>query len=83
MCGLLTGEEGILQQTSALSARVGAMTAAGYQESLVGNEANGTIACELGSLSQHSDTTRGPKLQQTPDEWSGEEVKISTALEFL
>lgn len=68
MCRLLTEEEEILQQISALSAMFGAMTGTGHQESLVGNEAN---AHELGSLSQHSVTTKGPKLQHTPDEWSG------------
>lgn len=49
----------------------------------MGNEANGTATSEMGNLFQHSDTTKGLKLQQTLAEWNDEEAKISSALELL
>lgn len=59
------------------------LTAAWDKESQVGNEADGTAASEMGNLFQHSDTTKGLKLQQTLAEWNDEEAKISSALELL
>lgn len=50
---IFAGEETVLQQISALPARLGAkrVTATWYQESLVRNEANGTVASEVVNLS--------------------------------
>lgn len=82
---IFAGDETILQQISALSARLDAKraTATWYEESLVRREANGTVASEMVNLFQQSGTTKGMKLRQTAAEWNDEEVKISNALELL
>lgn len=82
---IFSGEEIILQETSAFSARLGAkrVTATWYQECLVRKEANGTVASEMVNLFQESDTIKGMQLRRTAVEWNDEEVKISGALELF